>query len=159
MTFGAMMNLQTEIKLAWETCIQSDYETLRINSERSLQASFWAQLNSRLLPKDDWLMFIEPGLKVKGEGKVFPDIVICDTEKAVAVIELKYQPRKEPDWKKDIGTLDWIHRHRKKLHFQNVRHDHRPEKVKEYTLSDNLLFVWAGVHLSMSNEFEELLIN
>ena len=150
------MNLKNEIKLAWEACIKEDYEPLRINSERSLQASFWAQLNERLKPKDDWLMFIEPGLKVEGHGKCFPDIVICDTQKAVAVIELKYQPRKQPDCEKDIGTLDWIYTHHKEIRFKNVRHD-QPDKIKTYTLADDLLFVWAGVHLPMLKEFKELL--
>ena len=150
------MDLKNEIKLAWEACIKEDYEPLRINSERSLQASFWAQLNKRLKPKDDWLMFIEPGLKVEGHGKCFPDIVICDTQKAVAVIELKYQPRKQPDCEKDIGTLDWINKHRKKLHFKNVRHD-KPDMIRKYELSDDLLLVWAGVHLPMTTAFKELL--
>jgi len=146
------------IQSAWDACITSDYLTCRINSERSLQASFWAQLNERLLPKESWLMFIEPGLKLKRHGKVFPDIVVCDTaeETVVAVIELKFQPRIKGKWKKDIETLDRIHADRESLFFKNVRHDREGESP-EFPLADDTLFVWAGIHLPLGKDLKSLI--
>jgi len=55
--------IQELIVDAWSDTVAHDYCRQRINSERSLQASFWSQINMRL-PKNRRL-FIEPPMKVE----------------------------------------------------------------------------------------------
>lgn len=137
--------LRTQIDEAWLACIAEDYNRQRINSERSLQASFWSQLNHRL-HAETRRMFIEPGMKSGTDGTRFPDIVICNTEKVIAIIELKYTPRAIPNWKEDLGTFDWIHAHRD-ISISNKRFRGAAVDEREYPLDPDLVFVWAGIHL------------
>ncbi len=51
----------------------------------------------------------------------FPDIVVCNTRQIIGIVELKYQPRVRPSWRKDIGTFDWIDKHKDKISVSNVR--------------------------------------
>src|SRR5438105_1802416 len=98
--------LKAQIIEAWRHCIAKDDRRRRINSERSLQASFWSRLND-LLPANR-LMFIEPRIVVAaadGDVVLLPDIVICNSRQVIGVIELKYQPRVSPSHKKDIASL------------------------------------------------------
>jgi hypothetical protein len=65
--------------------VSFDYCNQRINSERSLQASFWVQLN-RTFPAGTRRMFIEPCLVVTVKRRrtlLYPDIVICRLNQAV----------------------------------------------------------------------------
>ncbi len=135
------------ITKAWKDCVE-DYKLHRINSERSLQASLWSKLVTEL-SLDKYPIFIEPGLKIKGKGKVFPDIVVCDDKSVIGIIELKYQPRALPGWEKDIDTLNWIHQHREKLIYKHRRHE-GPER--EFTIGEDVLYVWAGIHLPLGSE-------
>lgn len=147
--------LQSQIIKAWKQCITRDYRTQRINSERSLQASFWSRLNS-ILSKNR-RMFIEPGLMISTNGETtrcFPDLVICNTKEVIGVIELKYQPRGKPYYKKDIDSLSRIARHRKRITISNQRFRGRPNDETIYSLSKHILFVWAGVHAN-TNEFDK----
>ena len=133
---------------AWEQCIEKDYGRQRINSERSLQASFWAQLNE-ILSETSRRLFIEPRLELKVNGKrkvVYPDIVICNTKQVIAVVELKYQPRTLPSIDKDLKTLQLVAKYRKQLTVSNWRHLGPISDGTTYTFSQNFLFVWAGVH-------------
>jgi len=99
-------------------------------------------------------LFIEPTMKISvqrpdGCEKVhikFPDIVVCNTRQVIGVVELKYQPRARPTWRKDIGTYDWIERHRDKISVSNVRFQGVEADKHRYALAKDVLFVWAGVH-------------
>jgi len=144
----ARMPLRRQLFLAWRRSIRRDYCSQRINSERSLQASFWSQLN-RVLPTDTRRMFIEPRFVVTVEGhpKVFyPDLVICNTRRVIAVIELKYQPRVLPSHDKDFETLRTIAEYRDQLQVSNARFHGPVADAKDYSFSEHVLFVWAGVH-------------
>ena len=139
--------LRSQIIEAWQQCIAKDYRIQRINSERSLQASFWSRLNSLLL--ENRRMFIEPSIliTIKNEAKrVYPDLVICNTKEVIGVIELKYQPRVKPNYMKDVDTLSNIARYRKSISISNHRFRGKPIDEKTYSLSKHILFVWAGVH-------------
>src|SRR5574339_1190948 len=95
--------LRQQITEAWCKSIKVDYTAQRINSERSLQASVWANLNA-ILPSSTRRMFIEACMSVQGSERQvrFPDIVICNTREVIGIIELKYQPRGKPSWQKDL---------------------------------------------------------
>ena len=54
--------IQSRIVRAWRACIEEDYSRQRVNSERSLQASFWSHINPQL-PQTRRL-FIEPTLRI-----------------------------------------------------------------------------------------------
>jgi len=107
---------------AWQGSIDNDYMMQRINSERSLQASFWAQLNNKL--PSTRRIFIEPPMRIKtqnGIKKVIPDIVICSKKEVICIIELKYLPKGHPKYEKDIETLALISKKRKQLSISNSR--------------------------------------
>ncbi len=149
--------LKNIIVEAWQGCIESDYLKQRINSERSLQASFWAQLNY-MLPSTRRI-FIEPPMKIKtqnGEKRLFPDIVICNTKEVISVIELKYLPRAQPKFKKDVESLALISKKRKQISISNTRFRGTEADNREYTLSNNILFVWASIHAQPKEEITSL---
>lgn len=144
--------LRQNLKDAWQSAIADDYYRQRINSERSLQASLWSKLNE-ILPKAR-RMFIEPKLKATVEaldGQVnpefrFPDIVICNTKEVIGIVEVKYLPRAKPNWQKDLNTFSWINTNRDQIVIQNIRYRGVTVDDREYPLSEDVLFVWAGVH-------------
>ena len=147
--------IKSLITHAWEKSIEEDYCNQRINSERSLQASFWAHLN-QMLPKTRRL-FIEPSMRINANGemkKLIPDIVVCNTKEVISVIELKYLPRVQPKYEKDLQSLALIAKNKSKTSIANERFRGPEKDSTRYWLSKNILFVWAGVHakeLSINN--------
>ncbi len=142
---------------AWHACIEYDYVRQRINSERSLQASFWAQLNQKLPATRR--IFIEPSIKVttaSGAKQLIPDIVICNTKEVISVIELKYLPRAQPKYAKDINSLATIAQKRKHITISNSRFRGTKVDNKQYPLSSNMLFIWAGIHATLNQEITDL---
>ncbi len=151
--------IESKIFHAWRTAIEVDYASQRINSERSLQAAFWAHLNMSL-PKTRRL-FIEPTLIVRtpaGNRRITPDIVICNTREVISIIELKYLPRAAPRYDKDLDSLATIARERRKISISNSRYRGPKGEPTEYSLSKSVLFVWAGVHADQGWEEKELFI-
>ena len=139
--------LQKIIYDSWKQCIEKDYTNQRINSERSLQASFWSYLNKNL--PENRRLFIESPMTVKTRNinkKVIPDIIICNTKEVIAVIELKYLPRAQPKHDKDLKSLAFISNNRHKITVSNKRFRGDAKARTEYSLSNNMLFVWASVH-------------
>ena len=139
--------LRRQITEAWRQSIATDYTAQRINSERSLQASVWAQLNA-LLPSGTRRMFIEPCMSVPGSGRQvrFPDIVICNTREVIGIVELKYQPRGKPSWSKDLATFHWVTENTARISISNARFRGVGTDSRSYPLSKTILYVWAGVH-------------
>ena len=145
--------IKSRIIAAWRECIEDDYCNQRINSERSLQASFWSHINASL-PKTQRL-FIEPSLTIRGRSgvrRILPDIVICNTREVISVIELKYQPRAKPKYIKDIESLSTIAAKRKQIAISNIRFRGSERDSTVYSLSENILFVWAGVHAENNSD-------
>ncbi len=137
--------IQAILRRAWIDCIHNDYVNRLINSERSLQASYWAAIKA-YLPKNRQI-YIEPSFKIDREGrKITPDLIITSREEVIAVIELKYLPKGKSKFQKDIYSLGSIARYRKKLTFKNNRYLGLDTTPKEYKFSDSVLFVWAGVY-------------
>ena len=141
--------LQELIVKSWKESIKRDYSNQRINSERSLQASFWSCLNKNIQTKTNRQLFIEVPIKVnigKNSKKVIPDIIICSPQKVIAVIELKYLPRGQPSYKKDIETLALLSQHKHMIQISNSRFRGNNKKRTEYDFSSNVLFILASVH-------------
>ena len=140
--------LRKQIIEAWTASIETDYQRQRINSERSLQASLWSQLNQRLDARTR-RMFIEPAVTLSmkaGTKTLYPDLVICNSKQIIAVIELKYQPRIQPSYHKDVETLRLIAAHRSEINLSNSRYRGTEVDSKAYGLAREAIFVWAGVH-------------
>ena len=138
--------LKSQIREAWRQSIANDYAAQRINSERSLQASLWSNLNTLLAPKTR-RMFIEPCMSTPGLDRQlrYPDLVICNSRKVIGIIELKYQPRAQPRWRKDIDTFHFLATHRNVISISNSRFLGIAVDARTYPLARDVLFVWAGV--------------
>lgn len=141
---------------AWESAIDEDYCNQRINSERSLQASFWSQLN-QVLPARTRRMFIEPRVVFatdQPQSLCYPDIAICNTREVIAVVEIKYQPRTRPSYDGDLQKLRLMAERRAELQISNARFRGPVVDARQYPFSKNVLFVWAGVHRKPKESFE-----
>ena len=151
--------LRAQLVAAWRRCMETDYAAQRINSERSLQASLWAQLNLILSPKNR-RMFIEPRLfcEARAGGVKYPDIVVCNSRAVIAIVELKFQPRSNPVWRKDVETLRWVRNQRSSIFVANHRHRGPVIDGRSYPISRDLLCVWAGVHKESPRKIAEELL-
>jgi hypothetical protein len=134
----------------WSEIVEGDYKRQRINSERSLQAAYWARLNERL-PKQ-FRMFIEPHFHLAASGTgYFPDLVICNSRSIIAVIEFKYRPRGAALFRKDVQTLNALATNRKALSLSNSRFSGPLVDGREYEFATKTLFVWGGFHRAPKN--------
>jgi hypothetical protein len=146
--------LRRRIQSGWETCIKDDVDSFRVNSERSLQAALWFRLTEEFLADDSRKrqILIEPHISI-GKDHYFPDLVICNSRRIIGVIELKYQPKREPSVDKDLSTLSALWTCQDKDVGVTLRRHRGPNaKVKTFHISDDLLIVWAGVHSAISSE-------
>lgn len=145
--------LRRQISQAWQKAIEINYSGQRINSERSLQAAVWSELNEMFMDTARRL-FIEPTIVTNTSGsdgttsknKRTPDIVICNSREIIAVLELKYQPRAKPTYKKDLETLALISKARDEVAISNNRFRGIKSDARTYKLSSSVLYVWAGIH-------------
>ena len=143
--------MQTQLLDAWDSTIRDYYESQLLNSERSLQAAFWANLSKH--SNTNRRTFIEPKFRAnRGPEirRIFPDIVVCNTRSIIAVIELKYMPKRLPNYKKDIANLNWIGRNRGRLYVENKRF-YGDAEIRKYHFSTQTLFIWAGIHREREN--------
>lgn len=139
--------LRQQIWQSWQACIRKDYLSQRVNSERSLQASLWSELNARLTRNRR--LFIEPSMRFTFKGhRVIrhPDIVVCNSQSVIGVIELKYLPRAQPNYHGDILKLSTISLARSQIEISNDRFRGLERDSKKYKLANKTLFVWAGIH-------------
>ncbi len=140
--------LRQHISAAWRSTIESVYTEQLINSERGLQVHFCSRLLTEFANDDvPRRLFVEPSFR-DPEGKVrSPDIVICQTQHIIGVIELKYQPRVQPSYEKDIGTLKWFAGCASDLEVSNDRYlGVETSASKKYSLAPDAILCWAGVY-------------
>jgi hypothetical protein len=132
---------------AWKGTIRAHYQRQQINSERGLQVFFCAALLSEFDAADlQRRIFVEPGLKTaKGSGPK-PDVMICNRDRIIGVVELKYQPRAKPKVAKDLQTLEWIASQGKHISIGNERFLGKVEDERQYWLAADAVLCWAGVH-------------
>ena len=150
------VNLRSQTTRAWLETVNCDYKRQRVNSEASLQAAYWSHLNAILLAElpDTRRLFVEPSMRIRiknSDGTTkperrYPDIVVCDTKEVIGIIELKYRPKVEPNFNKDLLTFAWVAEHRNEIYVSNTRYRGDPVDPVEYKISKNLLYVWAGIH-------------
>lgn len=137
--------LRDRLLTAWSSIVDTEYAKQRVNSERSLQAALWARLSDSL--PDFQRMFIEPRFSITSDGKrCVPDIVVCSRRRIIAVIEIKYRPRGDAAYRKDVRSLDALARNGESLSVSNSRFSGPLVDETVYTYSSNTLFVWAGFH-------------
>ena len=102
--------LRTQLAKAWQKTIKSQYQKQLINSERGLQKIYFCSalldiFRNNPLTKNKRRIFVEPRLSI-GNDIRYPDLVICNNNRIIGVVELKYLPRaKKPSYDKDRGTL------------------------------------------------------
>jgi len=129
----------------WKDLVEKEYAQRRVNSERSLQAAYWAKLNEALNPKTHRI-FIEPQLSPDGGAtRLFPDLVISNSQRVIAVIELKYQPRVNPSIIKDLNSLTAL-ANADDIALTADRYAGPQARSHPYELNDRVLYVWAGIH-------------
>lgn len=139
--------LRDQLIRAWHSVIANDYTQQRINSEHGLQVSFCtALLREFELNKVTGRLFVEPRLFIGSQEIRFPDIAICSNSEVIGVVELKYQPRAQPTYEKDLETLSLIAQHGKELHISNDRYLGPPVDEHPYRLADDAVLCWAGVY-------------
>lgn len=147
--------LRTQLSKAWQKTIKNQYQKLLINSERGLQVYFCSALlaifRGNPLTKNKRRIFVEPRLSVTGKNDHFyPDIVICDDNWIIGVVELKYLPRGllnfEKHVKKDIKTLEWIAKHPAKINISNDRFLGPSDGIRPYSLAEDAVLCWGGVY-------------
>jgi hypothetical protein len=137
--------LKAGLVTAWHRCIEQYVDEQRVNSERSLQAAFWACLNKEL--HKSRRIFIEPAIRFDAPSDIyFPDLLICNTQEVIGVVELKYTPRIKACIKKDISTICNLAAHQGELFVSNSRYRGEIKQIKKYSFSGHVLFAWAGVH-------------
>lgn len=144
----------------WDEVIATDYANQRVNSERSLQAAVWAGLNKRLPPRTRRL-FVEPSFVVGEEEtsrRVCPDLVICNSRRVIAIIEVKYEPRRAPSVRKDLRTLQSLAKHGERMSLTNARYLGDAEESKTYQLTEKTIFIWAGVYRGGDSTMQPLAI-
>jgi len=78
--------------------------------------------------------------------------VVCNSRTVIGIIELKYQPKVQPQWQKDLDTMEWAAANREGLSVQNKRYKGIETDGRTYPLSPHTLFVWAGIHAKTDSE-------
>jgi len=152
----ARLLLRKQILSAWENTITRHYEDCLINSESSLQASFWCHL-MEAFSNGPRRTFIEPIIKSDRSTvskNRFPDLIVCNSRSVIAVVELKYTPRVGPKTKKDLKTLNWIAENKKDLFVVNDRFLGVASKQRRYCFAERIIYVWASVHKKQSVDLE-----
>ena len=140
------------VDTALQTVGEEVYKKQLVNSERSFQAAMWEALRWQFAVngKDTFKIFIEPRLTTRGADKElppsvrFPDLVVCNRDSVVGVFELKFKPRGRASSIKDVATFELLARNRKKLLVKNQRY-YPATEVKEYRMSDSVLFGWIAI--------------
>lgn len=174
--------LRTHLLSAWKKTIQGPYQSQQINSEHGLQVYFCMHLlnefkshnekNSSGQSEHDFgiirRIFVEPHISLQRKEpeskdmRLFPDVLICNRDKIICVIELKYLPRgrasfkKNVDtlrasFKKDLNTLKEIYESQKNDEVITIVNErflgkHNKETTKSYSLANDAIFCWAGVY-------------
>lgn len=138
--------LRENIADAWTRTLSESYPQKLINSERGLQVHFCHRL-LEVFGDLDRRLFIEPTFTASDGTTRIPDIVICNSQRIIGVVELKYMPRAAPDYEKDLRTLKWFCSAPPPITLSNERYRGVDEKkVKAYELASDAILCWAGVY-------------
>lgn len=137
------------IHLAWTRCIEQQYARQTVNSEAALQTWFCAYLHEQIEARElPWRLFIEPRVVLEGEaGPVVPDVLVCNERHVIGAIELKYVPRGEAKYAKDMRSLSRLAAKGGKggVSVCNERYRGPKRSEKRYEIAHDALLVWAAV--------------
>ena len=142
---SARLRLRGVLASAWRSTIADAYVKRRINSERGLQVYFCAQLLSQFTDnRMKRALFVEPRVNIPGSKLRLPDIVICNRDRVVAVVELKCRPRGMPSPAKDFTTLVSLSKAGQRVNISNERY-HGPAKSRSYEIAADAVLCWAVI--------------
>lgn len=140
--------LRSQLLRAWHRTIEGEYSEQLINSERGLQIYFCRHLLDEFKCSGvERRLFIEPRVSLADQPDArYPDIVVCHTRRVIGVVEIKYLPRKRPEYAKDLNTLSWMSTHGAEVKLSNDRYRGEREAAREYHLAEDAVLCWAGVY-------------
>jgi hypothetical protein len=148
--------LRQQLADAWRQTISDPYRNQLINSERGLQVYFCVALLEQFKNLQRRL-FIEPAIRLPGRKVLYPDIVICNSRSIIGVVELKYLPRAQPKFSKDLKALASIADAAHSIEIANDRF--RGVARRQYPLAKDAVLSWAGVYtgdkVNLANKFPE----
>jgi hypothetical protein len=144
--------LGNHIIKAWERTLESEYCKGYINSERSLQATLFANLRAVFTEeKTARRIFVEPAVKLADGSVIRPDIVICNSREAICFLELKYVPRAKASTTKDMRSIASVASSNGiAISLERYRGPERP--LISFDVAKTVLFAWAGIHAGSTEE-------
>lgn len=140
--------LRDDLQIAWRSVIKCKYDEQKIDSEASLQVHFAAALLDHFARKGRTRrIFIEPSVRIE-DPKIYkkPDLLICNRQSIIGIVELKYVPRGRPSYQKDLETLNNLTENRLKFVVSNKRYLGPRKDAKEYSLAQDAVLCWAAVY-------------
>lgn len=145
--------LRRQLSTAWKQTLSGPYPNQLINSERGLQVHFCHALMREFeIAGVERRLFIEPTVVLGTDGIRCPDLIICNSQRIIGVVEFKYGPRAVAECKKDIETLALLVKHANAVTLSNERF--RGEgALKTYALAEDAVLCWAAVY---ADDFLEL---
>lgn len=138
-------NLRDQLKQAWKATIEKHYNCQRINSEHGLQTYFFIELQEQLEGMGRQI-YIAPKMRFADDQRRHPDLMICDSEEIIGIVELKYKPRGRADYLKDVKTLRLAVKNKDTLTISNDRFLGVVANDKRYPLSASAVLCWAAVY-------------
>lgn len=138
--------LKEQLRDAWTQTVLGPYSDMLINSERGLQVHFCTAL-LEIFKRDGVArrLFVEPSVVVANGENRYPDLVICDSRRAIGMVELKYTPRRLPNFEKDFETLAAVSASAKQLTISNKRF-RGAAQPRTYAIAPNAVLCWAAIH-------------
>jgi hypothetical protein len=143
--------LRSQLATAWRLTIDESYDKQLINSERGLQFWFCTFLRQEFkAAKVNRRLFIEPCVSlVAANASRHPDVVICNSQRVIGIVELKYLPRARPKFKKDLQTLELFAASSGEVKITNDRYLGIIRGSRSYLLAPDAILCWAGVYKGM----------
>ena len=139
--------LRRHIVSAWHQVLGVPYCERRINSERALQFFFCTSLMEQFKDVGVRSIYIEPTFRCPENDQLrSPDVVVTHSKQIIAVIELKYQPRGNPSFTKDLETLAWFSSVGSSVSLENERYLGPEGNERSYTVAPDAVLCWAGIY-------------
>ena len=139
--------LRRQLRRAWADTIRTAYMDQVVSSERALQVHFTARLMDIFWNDGvNRRVFVEPMMRLDTGARVHPDLLICNSNSIIGVVELKYQPKVRPKVDKDFATFESLAEHGAGIEIQNRRYRGPDGGRGRFAMHADPVFVWAGVY-------------
>lgn len=138
--------LRENLREAWIKTIERHYNSQLINSEHALQVYFCMELLKQFEAGNlQRRIFIEPNMQTSCSQTRFPDVVICNSQKIIGIVELKYTPRGRPNTAKDLETLSLTTS--ESFEIKNERyHGPKNKLLKNFSVANDAIMCWAAIY-------------